>query len=438
MKTIVLITMLAPPGLCLWGMPSSSLSLTNNRGPESGVLKWSSKHSDTTVDGFNDLQARSHRSDCFKDASLAFHTGCESLEFDSNARIKAAVQMTLCELITAERVSLPLECKSLTEQSSPAMVSQCVEALSRSAQHWSSYSGYLREIPQLCTAYRRLNEIDHAKSIYANITLEKAALFSSLDVYHSKLVVREEELEALTKALGSIAVSLGQHSSAIDDSLTRFPDRTEEMIAKIHEQAAILLNAISTSSQLANQNALTNLEYHLRSMMLEAQNSLSLTSKDLNGDVNGLASSLDAIALSWNSRLVAFNKRLDLMWDETFARKLALEAALEDLNMRVSEAAGRVDAQITGAERLQEITSETAVSVQTINSRISGISSTLSHEVESLQSVALELHTNLTKIPILTPRPNFLSSVLNFSSSIIHGKNSGAPEDACLPQHPLC
>ncbi|KAG8708634.1 hypothetical protein FRC09_001122 [Ceratobasidium sp. 395] len=195
--------------------------------------------------------------------------------------------------------------------------------------------------------------VDHAKSIYANITLEKAALFSSLDVYHSKLVVREEELEALTKALGSIAVSLGQHSSAIDDSLTRFPDRTEEMIAKIREQAAILLNAISTSSQLANQNALANLEHHLRSIILEAQNSLSLTSKDLNGDVNGLTSSLDAIALSWNSRLVAFNKRLDIMWDETFVRKLALEVALEDLNIRVSEAAGRVDAQIASAERLQ-------------------------------------------------------------------------------------
>ncbi|KAG8768112.1 hypothetical protein FRC12_005762 [Ceratobasidium sp. 428] len=327
--------------------------------------------------------------------------------------------MTLCELVTAERVSLPLECKSLTDQSPPSMVSQCVEALSRSAQHWSSYSGYLREIPQLCTAYRRLNEIDHAKSIYANITLEKAALFSSLDVYHSKLVVREEELEALTKALGSIAVSLGQHSSAIDDSLTRFPDQAKEMIAKIHEQAAILLNAISTSSQLANQNTLTNLEHHLRSIILEAQNSLSLTSKELNGDVSGLASSLDAVALSWNSRLVAFNKRLDLMWDETFVRKLALEAALEDLNIRVSEAAGRVDAQMASAERLQEITSETAVSIRSANSHIADVSSTLSREVESLKSVARELQSNLTQIPTLMPKPGLLTSVLPSLSSVI-------------------
>ncbi|KAG8721731.1 hypothetical protein FRC09_007448 [Ceratobasidium sp. 395] len=195
------------------------------------------------------------------------------------------------------------------------------------------------------------------------------------------------------------------------------------MIAKIHEQAAILLNAISTSSQLANQNTLTNLEHHLRSIILEAQNSLSLTSKELNGDVSGLASSLDAVALSWNSRLVAFNKRLDLMWDETFVRKLALEAALEDLNIRVSEAAGRVDAQMASAERLQEITSETAVSIRSANSHIADVSSTLSREVESLKSVARELQSNLTQIPTLMPKPGLLTSVLPSLSSVISGRS---------------
>ncbi|KAG9085720.1 hypothetical protein FRC07_013319, partial [Ceratobasidium sp. 392] len=223
---------------------------------------------------------------------------------------------------------------------------------------------------QLCAAYRRLHEIDHAKSIYANITIEKLDLFSSLDVYHSKLVTREEELEALTKALGLISSSLGQQSAAIDDSLAKLPYQTEEMISQIHKQIVMLLDSIATSSQLMSQSASANLEHHLRSVISETQTALALTTKELNGDVGGLVNSLDAIALSWNSRLVAFNKRLDVIWDETFIRKLALDAALDDLNARVSEVTSRVDVQLASAERLQELTSETSTSIRTANFQI--------------------------------------------------------------------
>ncbi|KAG9077450.1 hypothetical protein FS749_010653 [Ceratobasidium sp. UAMH 11750] len=366
----------------------------------------------------DELQTHSHRSDCFKDASLALHANCESLDFDSDARIKSAVQMTLCELTTAEHVSVPLECKSITPETSPRMVSQ---ALARSAQHWSSYSGYLREIPQLCTAYRRLHEIDHAKSIYANITLDKMALFSSLEVYHSKLAIREEELEALTKLLGSIATSLGQQSSVIDDSLARIPLRTEEMANEIRNQVAMLLGTMSTSSQLMSQNSLASLEYHLHGAISETQNALSLATKGLSGDVDGLVRSLDAVALSWNSRLVTFNKRLDVMWDETLVRKLALETALENLNTRVSEVAAQVDSQLASAEKLQELTFETSTSIQTTNAQIADASSTLSHELETLRSVTNELHTNLAQIPSLMLGSGWIPNLLGPLSSMVNG-----------------
>ncbi|KAK0480878.1 hypothetical protein IW261DRAFT_1147814 [Armillaria novae-zelandiae] len=56
---------------------------------------------------------------------------------------------------------------------------QCLRcrALSRSAQFWSSYSGYLREIPQLCFSFRIWHDIDATRdNIYNNITREKIAL----------------------------------------------------------------------------------------------------------------------------------------------------------------------------------------------------------------------------------------------------------------------
>ncbi|KZP28084.1 hypothetical protein FIBSPDRAFT_817673 [Athelia psychrophila] len=98
-------------------------------------------------------------------------------------RVRAAISMTLCELATASQ-SPPLECTPFApphaEHDSEAehehLQPPCVAALSRSPQSWSSYSGYLREIPQLCYAFRRWNDIDTARHIYANITREKIAL----------------------------------------------------------------------------------------------------------------------------------------------------------------------------------------------------------------------------------------------------------------------
>jgi len=55
-----------------------------------------------------------------------------------------------------------------------------LRALSRSAQFWSSYSGYLREVSQLCFAFRRWSEIDSAKSIYKEIVEQKKGLLETL------------------------------------------------------------------------------------------------------------------------------------------------------------------------------------------------------------------------------------------------------------------
>ncbi|KAG8693006.1 hypothetical protein FRC08_009380 [Ceratobasidium sp. 394] len=379
MRPLILIPIVASPALCILGMSSSAVNLARSQrqqaralnpsldGLDIAVSKWSkmipSSLAARTQLFPDELQTHSHRSDCFKDASLALHANCESLDFDSDARIKS----------------------------------------------------------QLCTAYRRLHEIDHAKSIYANITLDKIALFSSLEVHHSKLVIREEELEALIKLLGSIAASLGQQLSVIDGSLARIPLQTEEMANEIRNQVAILLDTILTSSQLMSQTTIANLEYHLRSAISETQTTLSLATKGLSGDVDGLVRSLDAVALSWNSRLVTFNKRLDVMWDETLVRKLALETALENLNTRVSEVAAQVDTQLASAEKLQELTFETSTSIQTTNAQIADASSTLSHELETLRSVTNELHTNLTQIPGLMLGSGWFPNLLGPLSSMVNG-----------------
>lgn len=131
--------------------------------------------------------------DCFRRAASHIRARCEDLQTNEESRVKgglfvdivtrrifinstliftAAISMTLCEIATAKYQSAPLECVAFEFQTRPqegtlgdrTHASSCVEsvfdfferihshlsldfrALSRSAQYWSSYSGYLREI----------------------------------------------------------------------------------------------------------------------------------------------------------------------------------------------------------------------------------------------------------------------------------------------------
>ncbi|KAI9511671.1 hypothetical protein F5148DRAFT_266572 [Russula earlei] len=115
---------------------------------------------DKDVIGFVDSRYM-RKPDCFRRAARRIRVRCDEIDLDADQRVKAAISMTLCELRTAEFHSIPLECEVFSEEgglSDRALHGICVEALARSTQSWASYSGYLREIPQLCSAYQRSNE----------------------------------------------------------------------------------------------------------------------------------------------------------------------------------------------------------------------------------------------------------------------------------------
>ncbi|KAJ7057765.1 hypothetical protein C8F01DRAFT_322306 [Mycena amicta] len=222
------------------------------------------------------LDSYSRRPDCFRRVAARIRSRCEELETREDERIRAAISMTLCELATATHHSLPLECKSFAvdaEMSNPQTHGECVDALSRSAQFWSSYSGYLREVPQLCFAFRRWNDIDTAREIYKNSTLETTRLIRwvlAREKLHEEASQRRDtqlvELEDVTERLGGMSNMMSDIVNAaaprLQSELILVLDafRTSLVDAQQigHAQTTRITDLLSTELQLvSNQHALS-------------------------------------------------------------------------------------------------------------------------------------------------------------------------------------
>ncbi|KAK2465620.1 hypothetical protein APHAL10511_002512 [Amanita phalloides] len=188
-----------------------------------------------------------HKTDCFLQVANAIRARCRQDHMSEDERIHAAISMTLCELATANYQSPPLECVpfSLDGQAAEMFVAHrsqrgCVEALSRSAQFWSSYSGYLREIPQLCFVFGRWNDIDIARDAYKNATLEKIVFLRhisereiSLQAQISTWANSISELQSIVSSMGT----LSQEVSLLTEGLEHKLQYELSEIVSVHAKA---------------------------------------------------------------------------------------------------------------------------------------------------------------------------------------------------------
>ncbi|KAH7910345.1 hypothetical protein BJ138DRAFT_116876 [Hygrophoropsis aurantiaca] len=214
------------------------------------------------------LEAYARKSDCFQNAASSLRMRCAESHMGEDERVQAAIAMTLCELATARHHAPPMECAEFSDGLVPSShryihetQGACVEALSRSAQFWSSYSGYLREIPQLCFTFRRWIDIDAAKDIYRNVTLEKIALIriilerekiskASVQGWEQSLSGFREDLsslrmisESIQEASNLLVVDYGQKlqsfsnevENILTDIQTRHQDSHLQLTAKVHD-----------------------------------------------------------------------------------------------------------------------------------------------------------------------------------------------------------
>ena len=104
------------------------------------------------------------RNDCAKKALEPIINQCaEGIETITPIQQKLiAIQLSICEFENAE-ISYPSECKS-------QKLDTCILLLEKSPQYWTTFSGYYREIRNICHQVSLPFAKDQILQVYENIT----------------------------------------------------------------------------------------------------------------------------------------------------------------------------------------------------------------------------------------------------------------------------
>ncbi|PWN17948.1 hypothetical protein BCV69DRAFT_89183 [Microstroma glucosiphilum] len=242
------------------------------------------------------LASYSRRSDCSNAVATSLQKRCgDELEDSDDERIRAAIALTKCDLATAGQTP-PLECSGIQPSQGMGVernpASPCVAALSRSPQHWSTYSGYLREIPMLCFALRRQLEVDTVREIYVNISQEKISILKVLKKGAEGALQRDQDQEVklaefidhmktatyeLNKDLFATVRSIRMVSQEVTD-LVQSSRASEEFMVAVEQVVALAQERIEQAASKTSKDTELHLSKSLDPLLarLAAEQSLAL------------------------------------------------------------------------------------------------------------------------------------------------------------------
>ncbi|KIO27824.1 hypothetical protein M407DRAFT_22996 [Tulasnella calospora MUT 4182] len=348
---------------------------------------------------------RPSTSDCFKRSASALKAKCGGeLESDEGERVRMAISMTLCELETAAHAAIPLECLDFshganirTSENQSATQAVCVAALSRSPQHWSSYSGYLRDVPQLCFAFRRLNDIDTAHLIQRNTSIEALNLLillrgreeteskrqqqvkstmDAMEIMQRALQssvdrVREAPQEALVEAGGMISQLFGQYSVRLDELhnalVLQLQQSHKLVIGELHQAMMSTVEKHSETIAIALKTA----EDHSRNShrLLQHQHELA-------------SIALDVLNARWQDLTL----HIVTIHEST---KAALASALH--------ASSELDLQFQKLTRHQEVIEKASSSLDTLSASLEHLTTLAEDRLISINNTAWAVQNSLSE-----------------------------------------
>ncbi|KAG8755922.1 hypothetical protein FRC14_003527 [Serendipita sp. 396] len=364
----------------------------------------------------------SHRintdNDCFLDVSKDMDQRCEQMEANQLARVDAAIHLTICELKTAEHVTIPMECTEYTASSRsvrPSGSRACVEALYRSPQFWSSYSGYLRDIPQLCFAYRRWNEIDTAKTVYRNATIEKIAFLKiiqrrqlQLSEQETQLSLRLNDMEVIEDKLKLSVTSLGTRSDVLLSSLQAVIRETDNHLIMLKKQ---LMQAINEQA-LTHGEQLSTLVRHAEEEHTNALHTLLQGADHSLGNVHSLIKDLTVEAESIS--IITANARDE--WPKLQTYMESFSTAVSTVNEALDTISHDLNVQSEVFSQMKEEQKEVASSLAQLGTTVSHLANMAQEHAEIINATAIMTRRNFLQVESDHVLSTFVRNILQLMS----------------------
>ncbi|THH29246.1 hypothetical protein EUX98_g4942 [Antrodiella citrinella] len=353
---------------------SQYVSHVESRDDKLGTLP--TQEIETMIRQSEHLQAYSRKPDCFQRVAQTIRRPCGELEMNGDDRISrsdrfiqynrylysniltaaAAISMTLCELQTAMHPP-PMECTlfasnaDTTEMMFAADHKICVEALSRSAQYWSSYSGYLREVPQLCFAFRGMSDIDIAKDIYRNATVDKVELLRLLLDRERKTHDSQKHMLDVIQGMNMLLFNLGTASTVLESA-------SEYAVERLQARSDAILQTL--------QADLLRFSEHERTRQSEEIHVMNVA---IGNVVAGHATSLASLASNIEASVQA---HVDVLFTESRQQLqnvlgVVVNQASEALRAHVVEQQYAAECAHRLSETLEEMTIKTKQEMDSIN-----------------------------------------------------------------------
>lgn len=202
---------------------------------------------------FNFELSDNWRNDCAKKALEPIINQCaEGIETISPIQQKLiAIQLSICEFENAE-ISYPSECKS-------QILDTCILLLEKSPQYWTTFSGYYREIRNICHQISLPFAKDQILQVYENITKFYRTLTEEMTNSNKYTENMQNELKAkFDKLISVIDLILADREKNREDLKSSFNIFKNNFEKSLNNALMVMKN----SYEDANSN-IKDLESHL-------------------------------------------------------------------------------------------------------------------------------------------------------------------------------
>ncbi|KAK7693481.1 hypothetical protein QCA50_003049 [Cerrena zonata] len=357
----------------------------------------------------DNLDAYMRRPDCFRTVASSIRSQCTNMETQQNERVQAAISLTLCELATAKQHSTPMECTpfdsrlgSVSFDQSEGIQGQCVEALSRSAQHWSSYSGYLREIPQLCFAFLRWNEIDTAREVYKNTTVEHLSFLMELkrsqNIRDNSDAVASEIIQDIKRAMSQFESSSIGFQQAFDESIVSRRTREEETIDML--QHTIL--DLQAYNELILQSWRETMNDTATALATQHASSTMSVVSSLEAEVLARVDIWFSEAHEHYSRALQVASLVDQTLTHLRQDVDIVHQSVKELSTSTAVVASHLQTQVQESLRIQDIQKDTAETAESLAGTLSELSERAQEELNNINETASAMIVDLRAQKLLS------------------------------------